>query len=389
MAGLRRTTSDGAAVAILELGGRRYVGTIRLLTLAPTIVVAVLAAWGTPMAATVIVVLAAVGAWSVVFWWQVRRTRRTWIVIPDTAVLALLALSAQLVVPPSWVGTGKSWLLPFVSFSCVAAQLYTGALAGAMVAVALSAAMLVGTVRALPPGGSSASIVTSAWVLVLSVMARILWMLIRRGGQIADEFSADVEAARRERSVASAIRADERALANALHDTAAATLLMVGMGQTGPHRTTLARRAQRDIDVLRSYGYWLPRRADAARLLDKAMSVVPLPIGYDGVASLWLPAAVARAVVDAAAEALNNVVKHAQVDAVHVGLSGQSGKGQSAAVCLVVTDDGVGFDPVAAHPTGRGVRESMVGRMTAVGGTCTIDSAAGRGTVVTLEWADV
>ena len=74
-------------------------------------------------------------------------------------------------------------------------------------------------------------------------------------------------------------------------------------------------------------------------------------------------------------EALANVRAHADADSVHVALHVAADR-----VGLRIADDGVGFDP--AVPTAghglRGLRE----RLALAGGSCTITSDAGRGTVV-------
>jgi hypothetical protein len=51
---------------------------------------------------------------------------------------------------------------------------------------------------------------------------------------------------------------------------------------------------------------------------------------------------------------------------------------------VVVTDDGIGFDPVRTA-RGTGLRESIVGRMERAGGSAEIDSEVGAGTSVTLK----
>jgi len=77
-----------------------------------------------------------------------------------------------------------------------------------------------------------------------------------------------------------------------------------------------------------------------------------------------------------AQEALHNVVKHAQARRVEVGLHRSDG-----AIDLVVRDDGRGFDATKSFPGHVGL-QSMPERANKLGGTVTVDSAAGRGTTV-------
>jgi signal transduction histidine kinase len=81
------------------------------------------------------------------------------------------------------------------------------------------------------------------------------------------------------------------------------------------------------------------------------------------------------------AEALRNVTRHAGVAEADVTVRGGDGW-----VTVEVTDQGTGFDPAAVPPSRRGVRESIAGRMSAVGGAATVTSRPGSGTTVMLRW---
>jgi PAS domain S-box-containing protein len=77
-------------------------------------------------------------------------------------------------------------------------------------------------------------------------------------------------------------------------------------------------------------------------------------------------------------EALNNVQKHAKANHVSVLLE-KRGTG----VVLIVEDDGVGFDPVAAGRRNKGLGLSgMKERAAIIGGTLEVESAKGKGTTV-------
>ena len=82
---------------------------------------------------------------------------------------------------------------------------------------------------------------------------------------------------------------------------------------------------------------------------------------------------------DAAREALTNARKHARATQVVVSCHVSAGVGT-----VVVTDDGIGFDP-ASTARGTGLRESIVGRMERAGGSAEIESEVGAGTRVTLK----
>ena len=55
-------------------------------------------------------------------------------------------------------------------------------------------------------------------------------------------------------------------------------------------------------------------------------------------------------------------------------------------VRVATADEGRGFDPAAVSGYSFGLREDLVGRMAAIGGTATIRSTPAAGSVVELEW---
>jgi signal transduction histidine kinase len=61
-------------------------------------------------------------------------------------------------------------------------------------------------------------------------------------------------------------------------------------------------------------------------------------------------------------------------------------RGDSRALRLDIVDDGKGFPVEDVPATSRGLRHSVHGRMARVGGTATVISTVGAGTVVRLEW---
>ena len=78
-------------------------------------------------------------------------------------------------------------------------------------------------------------------------------------------------------------------------------------------------------------------------------------------------------------EALNNILKHAAADEVHVALS-VSGD----LLTLVITDNGRGMNPGQPDPSGDGIA-NMQARLREIGGRFILESKPGAGTTVTLE----
>jgi signal transduction histidine kinase len=102
-------------------------------------------------------------------------------------------------------------------------------------------------------------------------------------------------------------------------------------------------------------------------------SPVPTTVEADGVGRL--PRDVEAAIYFCSLEALQNVAKYAGARSASVRLRGVAG-----GVEFEIADDGRGFDPESA---GRGSGlQGMVDRIDAVGGTLTIESRPGHGTVV-------
>jgi signal transduction histidine kinase len=376
----RRPPAPGEAVRHLVGSGRTYASTIRIVTWVPLAAVGIVATWGTGQMPAVVTAIVLASGWHSVFSVVVRRAPRLWLAVADTAVLAALALSSAALVPPHWVAAGRSWVIPFVSFAVVALQYWARPVTGAVCGVALATAMVVGTVWALPPGASSPSLVSAVWSLVLCVLGRILWTLVTRAGRNADVIAARLEETRRAQRVAAAVRADRRALDDALHDTANSTLLMVGLGEPGRDIEALRRQARKDVEGLTRFGQRPPERAELVSLLDESIAIMPLPVTRVGPDQVWLPGSVALAMADAAGEALVNIVKHACAENTEVRVdAGPTG------VRVTVVDDGVGFDINAVPAHRYGVRSLPV-RMADVGGRADVDSQPGAGTRVSLEW---
>ena len=149
--------------------------------------------------------------------------------------------------------------------------------------------------------------------------------------------------------MAEAERAEERELANSLHDTAATTLLMVGTGQVPPGASWLGPQARRDLARLRSDGERTPAGADLVDLLRADLDASHLTVELDAPARLPLPFDVASAIAGAVQEALNNVRRHAGTDRATVRLHGDQ-----TALRVEIADEGKGF-VVGERPAAPGV----------------------------------
>jgi signal transduction histidine kinase len=104
--------------------------------------------------------------------------------------------------------------------------------------------------------------------------------------------------------------------------------------------------------------------------------ILPVRVEIDpALAATRLPREAEAALYFTALEAITNAARHARATAIRVTLGERGGR-----LALTVEDDGSGFEPAGAR-IGVGLR-NMSDRMTALGGTCEIESAPGQGTRV-------
>ncbi|MBN6041168.1 sensor histidine kinase [Amycolatopsis sp. 195334CR] len=361
----------GEAVRLLRGFGRRFVFAVRLAVLPPIAVVALVSASAEGFAATALMVALAVG-WTFVYGWWLSRGGQLSAVV-DVVVLLVLCLSVF------WTDaaatSNSDWIRVLVTVACVTWQWHTGPWVGFAAAVVSSAGMIVifglaGLTMNGVPG----------WTIAMALGSRAAWVLVTRAGERADRTAAEAEQARREAAVAEAERAEERELANSLHDTAATTLLMVGIGQVPSGADWLAPQARRDLDRLRTYDGTATEEVDLVDLLRADLDTEHLTVDLTAPPRLPLRFDVASAIAGAAREALNNVRRHAGTDRATVRLDGDP-----RGLWVEIADAGRGF--TGATATGRGLRESVHGRMNRIGGSAAVTSAEGAGTVVRLEWS--
>jgi signal transduction histidine kinase len=363
----------GEAVRLLGGFGRRYAVAVRLAILPPIAAIALLRTSSEGFAGTALMVAVAV-VWTCAYGWWLRRGVAVPIAL-DVAVLLVLCLSVF------WTEavetTNFGWLRLLVTFACVTWQWHTTPVTGAVAAVVASVGMItIFMVAGLPVDW------VQLWMLAMAAMSRAAWVLVTRAAERADRMAAEAEQARRESAVAEAERAEERELANSLHDTAATTLLMVGTGQVPPDASWLAPQARRDLERLRSHDGEATEHADLVDLLRADLDADHLTVDFEAPQRLPLRFDVASAIAGAVREALNNVRRHAGTDRATVRLHGDP-----QGLRVEIVDEGKGFAATDGTSTRRGLRESVHGRMNRIGGSATITSTEGAGTTVRLVWS--
>src|SRR5690606_18590734 len=114
---------------------------------------------------------------------------------------------------------------------------------------------------------------------------------------------------------------------------------------------------------------------------------IPVQVTTRRDAVLSLPMEAAQVLGAALTEAVRNSVRHADIPGRRVR-RGVSITIATGAVRVVLSDDGAGFDPARVPADRMGVAGSIQGRMLSLpGGTAFVESAPGKGTVVTLMWS--
>ncbi|MCP2163680.1 Histidine kinase-like ATPase domain-containing protein [Goodfellowiella coeruleoviolacea] len=305
-----------------------------------------------------------------------------WLVPVDVAVVCAVCLAQVWTASPQAPFARTTWVLASASIAVVAYPWHTRAPVAAGACSAVVAAYLVGAALT-EPGDWGAAAPLGLWLGAEAVLSRAVLVLVRAGARSADELVARGERARRDAAVAAARRDDEREYLAALHDTASATLLMVGTGVVRGRAPWLAEQAARDLAVIRGQGRVPDGEVDLVELVRGVVEHVPLRVSWHADSAPRVPAVVAVALSYGTREALTNVVRHARTD--HASVSVRRAGGQ---VLVEVADQGRGFDPERVPEHRYGVRRSLVDRLARAGGRAVVTSRPGQGTVVRMEWPD-
>ncbi|MFD5268968.1 sensor histidine kinase [Streptomyces sp. NPDC058335] len=313
----------------------------------------------------------------------------------DVVVCAVLCLlHGQLVPAPVLTASaGSGWVDLIASITVLNAQCFLRQPHGLLATVVIATAYTVGA-----PGLREAPVV----LLLQGILSAGMFILLRRAARSADSTLAARAKARANHLARAAARADERDQQRRLHDTVLATLTMVSTGAITEHSELLRRRAVADLRVIQGLAADTDDAAYRAGTTDPGETTTPLLVPLDaalrsaafaprpglpaltvefGLVPVLLPRPVVTALADAVAEALTNVVRHAGTTSAQV-----RAQPAGAGVVVDVLDGGRGFDPATVPAHRRGLRESITGRMAAVGGAASIETRPGDGVHVMLRW---
>ncbi|MCP2170147.1 ATP-binding protein [Goodfellowiella coeruleoviolacea] len=371
----------GSAERGLLRQGLRYALVMRLAVMAAASLVSLFVE-PAPRPGVAVAVVLAINAWNAVYATAMARRAarvRRWLVPVDVLVVCGACLTQVWTAAPDVGADGMSWVLVMAEITIVSYPWQIGTAALAAVTAAVVPAYLVGAVIARPDEWL-VSAPFQLWLVMEAALSWGLYKFVRRAARAADRQVERGELLRRDAAIAASRRVDEHEYLAALHDTASATLLMVGAGVVPGPRRWLADQAARDLDVISEPSVASHREVDLMGRLREVAGLTPLRVRLRGPDALSVPAVTAATLCHGTREALTNVVRHSGVAEADItaSLDGDT-------VVVEVADAGRGFDAEHLPRHGYGVTRSLVERMRRVGGRAEVVSAPGQGCRVRME----
>ncbi|MGC4744652.1 sensor histidine kinase [Micromonospora sp. DT201] len=330
--------------------------------------------------------VAALTGWSLWYAYQAwRHGINSALVAGDVAVTAVACLLIPVLVAPGVLPGEGSWIAVLASTTVINAQATAPTRWSIPAGLLVIAAYVTGAQAA---GNSTEARAHAATLLVQTACTAMMATVMRRRIGRADRSFVEHQRLTREALVARAARDAERQQNRDLHDTVLGTLTMVGLGAVAGPSAAFRERSATDLRTLVALTNVGPVAGDGPVPLGGRLRAVtgrlPELSAHLDLAPCAVPAGVADAISESTYAALSNVVRHAPGARVTLRLSRDA-----IGVVVEVADDGPGFDPATVPPHRYGLRESIRGRMAAVGGRADVQSAAGAGTRIRLEWPGV
>jgi signal transduction histidine kinase len=237
------------------------------------------------------------------------------------------------------------------------------------------------------------AVLDSVYAIILGGVITIITTILRNAATAVDR-AQQTALERYSHAVRQhAIEAERVQVDAIVHDSVLTTFLSAARAFTPEAKELAATMAGNAIGHLRDAVAATPdsdasvRVAVLASRLTDAASTMSQPFSVDtdeaGQGSIPLP--VAEAIYSAAVQAMVNSLQHAGSDVDRWLVV--RGDGQES-VEVTIGDRGTGFEPGSVPTERLGVRVSILERVASAGGRSEIDSALGRGTVVSLRWPD-
>jgi signal transduction histidine kinase len=275
-----------------------------------------------------------------------------------------------------------NWMCPLTLGTTMAATVAIEGKSARAVPALLAGVYLVTVRRNIRSGGSQlATALTNATSYAgFYVAARGFGSRLRNDSNKI-ELARDETLRERERLAAERQRNHEHRL---LHDSALQTLEMIASNETLDVGTMRVHARREATQLRRAISGDTHDSAGLSRAIQDLADEMSRPGWRVELAlvdtSVQVPAAISEALLGALREAITNAAKYSGAPLVLVNLTSDA-----AGVRVIVRDRGVGFDPSDATK-GFGLKNSIIDRLSEIGGSVTIDSASGRGAKITL-WA--
>ena len=317
--------------------------------------------------------------------------------VQATASVAILALWPYQMTPGALEGGDLPWIVNMITIATVEAAI---ALSFVLSWVyMLTIAVLSGIVRFVTYGSPDAStaIQDSIMIVLISGFLMALIQLSLLAGREQDAAAAVAQQAATAAAAADTLERQRTRYHAFTHDDVLATLLAASQQSPDSHEIT-KRSAIRALEKMDQFASDLPLAATLSIAeLDVQLRTSAVATGVSYASSLNaqqgaldIPVEVCDALSEAMTEAMRNSLRHgAWPDGRPIRRSSRAER-LPRGVRIVIKDDGRGFNPRRVGLDRLGVRLSILARVNSQpGGVATIDSAKGKGTVVTLEWNEV
>ena len=251
-------------------------------------------------------------------------------------------------------------------------------------------------IRITPAGGAvspTQAVLDSIYAIILGGVITIITTILRNAATAVDR-AQQTALERYSHAVRQhAIEAERVQVDAIVHDSVLTTFLSAARAFTPEAKELAATMAGNAIGHLRDAVAATPDSDAsvrvsvlASRLTDAASTMSqPFSVDTDEAGQGSIPLPVAEAIYSAAVQAMVNSLQHAGSDVDRWLVV--RGDGQES-VEVTIGDRGTGFEPGSVPTERLGVRVSILERVASAGGRSEIDSALGRGTVVSLRWPD-
>lgn len=318
----------------------------------------------------------------------------SWAMLIDVGVAASCLVLAGLACYPQDATTWANSAVAPAMGTAVAAAATWPLIGSAASGLLLALAYLCGVIRGLTLSDTAwaATVGNITSLLGFAVIAGLVSHHLMRQATASAAAAVELAAARARRAAEESRDAERTRQYRMLHDTVLSTLSALARGGLDPSDPLVRQRCAADADYLR--GLISSGGASAGNQLQGELAAVGRSQAALGLrvhvhcADIPpdLPEPVIRGLTDACREALNNVIKHSGGSQAWVTAVGPDPHTPGAPLAtLTITDRGRGFDPARFGP-GLGMRESISGRMSEIGGAAHVDSSPGQGTTVELAW---